>query len=1183
MRRIWPLLFVLFACGDNKKPVGGDAGPDPDSMGEEVCETLAPVASATCEVTAGDDRKLLRGNVLTPGKVFRGGQVAVDAAGQITCVGCNCAQGGETVITCPDGAISPGLINTHDHITFTHNAPYNDTGVRYEHRHQWRRGQDGKPRITSSGGASADQIRWGELRFLMGGATSIVGSGGQSGLLRNLDSTQQEGLGQGVVEFDTFPLDDSSGTRRSGDCDYGGEPTTAAQIANYDSYEPHTSEGIDATARNEFLCQSSESYDPPQSQNLTIAKTAMIHAIGLTATDYGAMATAGTALIWSPRSNVTLYGDTARVTTAARVGVEIALGTDWMPTGSMNLLRELRCAASLNDTYYEKFFTDEQLWRMVTSNAASVTATDDAIGVLAAGRVADIAVFKGNGKTYRAVIDAEPQDVALVMRGGKVLYGDASAVGALAQSCDAVDVCGTAKQVCLSSDIAKTYEQLKTAAGNIYPAFACGTPENEPSCTPTRPTYTGEITADDSDGDGIANAVDVCPTVFDPIRPMDGATQNDTDGDGSGDACDVCPFDANATTCSVPDPNDRDADGVPNASDNCPDNTNSDQADGDMDGKGDVCDACPGDANPGAAGCPKTIYEIKNGTVPLGTSVVVNNALVTGKGSNGFFVQVKEGDAGYMGADYSGLFVFTGSAAATLANATVGARVQIAGRVANFQGQIELDSVSAVTVQAMGPEAPPAPIPATYAEVKTGGTRATTLESVIVELGMATVTATNMMFGEYTLSDGTDMLIVDDFLYVPNPAPQVGESFTKVVGILALRQMQSKLEPRGPGDLTAGAPGLASFGPALSYARVGTTTNAATFPQPLTVQLTAAAATDTTVVIISSSPDLLVDNVTIMAGETSAVVPVTAVAQNPGVTVTAMLGLGARTANVRVLGANELPETVMLSPPSSGVASGGSVQLTATLDVPAPTGGSTVMLAVAPTNAGTLPASVTIAAGETAATFTYTHALTSGTATITATFGASTSDATVTTFTGLDHLVLRQIYGGGGNTGAPYRNDFIELFNPTSATVSLAGLSVQYASQTGTTWQVTALPSAASIPPGGSFLVQQGGGATGAALPTPDATGTISMSATAGKVALVASTNALSGACPTADIVDLVGYGGSAATTNCFEGEKAPAASNTMSVSRAMGGCTDTDDNSADFTAGTPTPRNSSTAATPCL
>jgi hypothetical protein len=143
-------------------------------------------------------------------------------------------------------------------------------------------------------------------------------------------------------------------------------------------------------------------------------------------------------------------------------------------------------------------------------------------------------------------------------------------------------------------------------------------------------------------------------------------------------------------------------------------------------------------------------------------------------------------------------------------------------------------------------------------------------------------------------------------------------------------------------------------------------------------------------------------------------------------------------------------------------------------------------------------------------------------------------------------------------------------------------LSVQYASQTGTTWQVTNLP-AVMVPAGGYLLVQEAsGGAVGTMLPTPDATGTgtgINMSATNGKVALVNGTTALAGACPTTNVIDLVGYG----AANCFEGTAtAPTGSNTTSDRRGMSGCTDTDMNDADFTAGTPDPRNSASAANIC-
>ena len=176
-------------------------------------------------------------------------------------------------------------------------------------------------------------------------------------------------------------------------------------------------------------------------------------------------------------------------------------------------------------------------------------------------------------------------------------------------------------------------------------------------------------------------------------------------------------------------------------------------------------------------------------------------------------------------------------------------------------------------------------------------------------------------------------------------------------------------------------------------------------------------------------------------------------------------------------------------------------------------------------------------------------------------------------------VVISQVYGGGGNTGATYTNDFIELFNRGAAPVSLNGWSVQYNSATGTgTWQVTNLTNV-TLQPGQYYLVQEAQGTGGTTpLPTPDAIGTIAMSGTAGKVALVNNTTALAG-CP-AGLIDLVGYG---ATANCFEGTgPTPAPSNTLAVARAANGCTDNNQNAADFATGAPAPRNTATPLNPC-
>ena len=175
-------------------------------------------------------------------------------------------------------------------------------------------------------------------------------------------------------------------------------------------------------------------------------------------------------------------------------------------------------------------------------------------------------------------------------------------------------------------------------------------------------------------------------------------------------------------------------------------------------------------------------------------------------------------------------------------------------------------------------------------------------------------------------------------------------------------------------------------------------------------------------------------------------------------------------------------------------------------------------------------------------------------------------------------VVFSEVYGGGGNSGATYKNDFMELFNRGTQTVDLTGWSVQYSSATGTFTNVTNLSG--TIAPGHYFLVQESAGAGGTTnLPTPDVIGAIAMGATAGKVAVTGQTAQLTSTCTGSVIADLVGYG---ATANCSETSPTAAPANATAVLRANAGCTDTNNNSADFTVGPPNPRNSATAVNVC-
>jgi predicted extracellular nuclease len=172
-------------------------------------------------------------------------------------------------------------------------------------------------------------------------------------------------------------------------------------------------------------------------------------------------------------------------------------------------------------------------------------------------------------------------------------------------------------------------------------------------------------------------------------------------------------------------------------------------------------------------------------------------------------------------------------------------------------------------------------------------------------------------------------------------------------------------------------------------------------------------------------------------------------------------------------------------------------------------------------------------------------------------------------------LVISQVYGGGGNSGALYKNDFIEIFNDSAAAIDLSALSVQYASASGTSWHKTDLSG--TLDPYHYYLIQEAAGSGGtSALPSPDAIGSINLAASSGKVALVEGTALLPAlACPSLSILDFIGYG----SANCFEGAAAASASSTLAELRLLDGLMDTNDNFSDFAVLAPDPRNSASPA----
>lgn len=973
--------------GQPGEDAGEDGGQDPGQGPKDLvsCEKNPPLTPATdgsCNFEQGTGTAvLIQANVVGPDKLYENGYVLYDTVtGLVLCTGCECATHeaakDASHLGCQQATVTPGLINAHEHLSYGEASPAQHGDVRYQHRHDWRTGKHGADRLQTPRGEQ-DGIAYAELRHLMAGATSINGSGSVTGLLRNLDSKNQEGLDLGEVEYSTFPLGDSNGTTHESGCSYRTRPRPSS-LERYSAYAPHIAEGIDLAARNEFVCLSEGE------NNVITDKTAIIHGVGLTAADYRMMGGVGASLIWSPRTNIDLYGFTAPVLVAKNAGVQIALGTDWPSSGSMNMLREMKCAVDYSKNNLGSALSERDVLDMATKNAAAVLKADKKIGRLAPGFVADIAIFEGKTRPYyRAVIDGSPKDVALVLRGGKPLYGDASLLTALSAptTCETLDVCGQSKRVCLESETGDNLATLKTKVneGSIA-LFYCDTPPNEPSCVPFRPQeFMGIPQEGDQDGDGIPDAQDLCPTVFSAPMMLDNSSQADTDQDGVGDACDVCPFDANTESCTPPDPNDRDGDGIPNAEDNCPSVANPDQADADSDGKGDACDPCPQESNPGSAACSASIYSIKNETLTSGRWRL-SNLLVTAVGRSVFFAQKVAGDADYTDENYSGIMVYMGRDA----KPALGDRVTVDGDITKFYGQVQLQHAS-FEVVSQG-NTLPNPVVVTPSEIADLGARRAALEGVLVRVEDVRVSDINPTPGagdrapthEFELEGG---LRVNDYLYQAT-MPAVGDRFNFIQGPLRWGNNHSKIEPRSADDLEVQAApvtltGFSVTGPiSLTVGHNGAVSG-------LSVVLSGNATSDTPVQLSSSDAAVVAPAaVTVPAGQDRASVSLEAVSAAQNVTLTASYGGQSATVTINVVEAGTLAiSRVRLA--KSSLSTGETTQLTVTL-TSTPTEAVTVTLSVNPAGSATVPSTATVPPGSAHVTVNFEAGSTAGSGTVSA-------------------------------------------------------------------------------------------------------------------------------------------------------------------------------------------------------
>jgi cytosine/adenosine deaminase-related metal-dependent hydrolase len=367
----------------------------------------------------------LVGAVVTPDEVHDPGCVVV-AEGRIEAIAAAPPAGVRVQET--SGVICPGLIDLHGHPEFNVFAAW-EPPQQFVNRYAWRQSglyhqlvRDPQNKLKAAL-PDQTQLRYAEVRALVGGVTAIQGTSEQvnrltaESLVRNVDKwifgrhraralvDLPSATGQAKAQLDGILAD-----------------ITAGQV---DAFYIHLAEGRKDNQRSQ------QEFAALVELGALTPATIVIHGTALTRDQLGHLRDAGAKLVWSPQSNLRLYGETTDAAAALEMGLPVGLGADWLPSGSPSLLAEItvarRCLIEQGHPLEAK-----QLVSMVTSGAAAIAGLGDQLGTLAPGRPADIVVFeRRHPDPYENVVSAEPSWVELVTIGGDLTYGRTDWITAL--------------------------------------------------------------------------------------------------------------------------------------------------------------------------------------------------------------------------------------------------------------------------------------------------------------------------------------------------------------------------------------------------------------------------------------------------------------------------------------------------------------------------------------------------------------------------------------------------------------------------------------------------------------------------------------------------------------------------------------------------------------------------------
>ena len=336
------------------------------------------------------------------------------------------------------GTIYPGMIELHNHLAYN-TLPLFRTPRLYTKREEWQGTRGYRRYVSGPAGVVASlpdliraTIRYVECKSLIAGTTTSQGLTLRAAPIKHL----YKGIIRNAEQPDAAGLD--AARPKIGDVTPEGRESFRKSLAGKGARIVHLAEGLPTSKAHDH-------FTDLQAPNGTWAigpKFVGIHSTALTPSDLAIVDQLGGSIVWSPFSNLALYGGTTDAKTAMDLGIKVALGSDWSPTASKNLLHELKVARIWSDDQ-QLGFTDRQLIEMVTVTPAEILGWHGRLGSLEPGKLADITVVSGKtGEPYRHLVDATESDIRVVVIGGIARYGTPAMLARLSPVDEQADVAG---------------------------------------------------------------------------------------------------------------------------------------------------------------------------------------------------------------------------------------------------------------------------------------------------------------------------------------------------------------------------------------------------------------------------------------------------------------------------------------------------------------------------------------------------------------------------------------------------------------------------------------------------------------------------------------------------------------------------------------------------------------------